>query len=143
VDLYEYQAKELFAAHGVPAPADMVATTVGAAVAAAEELGTPVMVKSQVKIGGRGKAGGVKFAPVGVVDMLNCGGTIVDVEGHGDVRVRVKGAGNLVVYSSVRPARSLVDGCDVAFEWGNGGKLEVSVAWKQDKEGVCDVVFCF
>ncbi|XP_047043873.1 stachyose synthase-like [Lolium rigidum] len=88
-------------------------------------------------------AGGVKFAPVGVVDMLNCGGTIVDVEGHGDVRVRVKGAGNLVVYSSVRPARSLVDGCDVAFEWGNGGKLEVSVAWKQDKEGVCDVVFCF
>ena len=62
VDLYEYQAKELFAAHGVPAPAGRVARSVDEAVAAAEELGTPVMVKSQVKIGGRGKAGGVKFA---------------------------------------------------------------------------------
>ena len=62
MDLYEYQAKELFAAHGVPAPAGIVARTVDEAVEAANQLGTPVMVKSQVKIGGRGKAGGVKFA---------------------------------------------------------------------------------
>ncbi|KAM0848999.1 hypothetical protein ACQ4PT_054012 [Festuca glaucescens] len=88
-------------------------------------------------------AGGGKFAPVGVADMINCGGTVVDVEGHGDVRVRVKGAGRLMVYSSVRPVRSVVDGCEVEFEWGDGGKLEVSVAWKHDKEGVSDVVFCY
>jgi len=83
VDLYEYQAKELFAAHGVPAPAGKVATTVDDAVAAAEELGTPVMVKSQVKIGGRGKAGGVKFAKT-IDDVRTHAGNILglDIKGH-------------------------------------------------------------
>jgi stachyose synthetase len=88
-------------------------------------------------------AGGSKFAPVGVVDLLNCGGTVVDVEGHGDVRVRVKGAGKLMVYSSVRPEKIMVDGLEAVFEWGDGGKLEVAVSWDQDKEGVSDVVFCY
>jgi succinyl-CoA synthetase beta subunit len=48
VDLFEYQAKDLFAKHGVPCPPGEVATTVEDAVAAAERLGTPVMVKAQV-----------------------------------------------------------------------------------------------
>jgi succinyl-CoA synthetase beta subunit len=83
VDLYEYQAKELFAAHGVPAPAGRVARSVDEAVAAAEELGTPVMVKSQVKIGGRGKAGGVKFAAT-LDDVRTHAGNILglDIKGH-------------------------------------------------------------
>jgi succinyl-CoA synthetase beta subunit len=83
VDLYEYQAKELFAAHGVPAPAGIVARTVDEAVAAATELGTPVMVKSQVKIGGRGKAGGVKFAKT-IDDVRTHAGNILglDIKGH-------------------------------------------------------------
>ena len=83
MDLYEYQAKELFAAHGVPAPAGRVARTVEEAVAAAEELGTPVMVKSQVKIGGRGKAGGVKFAAT-LDDVRTHAGNILglDIKGH-------------------------------------------------------------
>ena len=83
MDLYEYQAKELFATHGVPAPAGKVATTVDDAVAAAEELGTPVMVKSQVKIGGRGKAGGVKFAKT-IDDVRTNAGNILglDIKGH-------------------------------------------------------------
>src|SRR5699024_11129216 len=62
VDLYEYQAKELFTAHDVPGNPGIVTDSVDGAVAAAEKLGTPVMVKAQVKTGGRGKAGGVKFA---------------------------------------------------------------------------------
>ena len=62
MDLYEYQAKELFAAHGVPGTPGIVVTDVGAAEEAAENLGTAVVVKAQVKIGGRGKAGGVKLA---------------------------------------------------------------------------------
>jgi succinyl-CoA synthetase beta subunit len=62
VDLYEYQAKELFTKHGVPGLAGMVVTDPDAAEAAATELGTAVVIKSQVKIGGRGKAGGVKLA---------------------------------------------------------------------------------
>jgi len=62
VDLYEYQAKELFAAHGVPTQAGEVVTTAAGARAAAERIGGTVVVKAQVKTGGRGKAGGVKLA---------------------------------------------------------------------------------
>src|SRR5215216_88570 len=57
----EYQAKELFAKHGVPVTLGIVATTPEEARTAAEELGV-VVVKAQVKAGGRGKAGGVKLA---------------------------------------------------------------------------------
>jgi succinyl-CoA synthetase beta subunit len=62
VDLFEWQAKELFAKYGVPTTAQTVVTSPDDARAAAEKLGGPVMVKAQVKTGGRGKAGGVKFA---------------------------------------------------------------------------------
>jgi succinyl-CoA synthetase beta subunit len=62
VDLYEYQAKELFAAHGVPTLPGEVTTDAAKAKEIAARLGTDVVVKAQVKTGGRGKAGGVKFA---------------------------------------------------------------------------------
>jgi len=62
VDLMEYQAKQLFAKHDVPVTLGIVATTPDEARAAAEELGGRVVVKAQVKAGGRGKAGGVKLA---------------------------------------------------------------------------------
>jgi succinyl-CoA synthetase beta subunit len=62
VDLFEYQAKELFAEFGVPVPAGRVAASPDAARAVAEELGGRVVVKAQVKTGGRGKAGGVQLA---------------------------------------------------------------------------------
>jgi len=63
VDLFEWQAKELFAKYGVPTTKQVVVTSVDEVRPAAEQLGAPVMVKAQVKTGGRGKAGGVKFAP--------------------------------------------------------------------------------
>ena len=62
MDLFEYQAKELFAKHGVPTSAGRVTDTVAGATEIAEEIGKPVMVKAQVKVGGRGKAGGVKYS---------------------------------------------------------------------------------
>src|SRR5919106_1282858 len=62
MDLLEYQGKQLFAKHGVPVPDGRPATTVPEAVEAAEELGHPVVIKAQVQIGGRGKAGGIKLA---------------------------------------------------------------------------------
>ena len=62
MDLYEYQAKDLFAAHGVPVLPGKTVETAQDAKAAAAELGTAVVVKAQVKVGGRGKAGGVKLA---------------------------------------------------------------------------------
>jgi len=62
MDLLEYQGKQLFAKHGVPVPEGRPASTVVEAVEAAEELGYPVVIKAQVQIGGRGKAGGIKLA---------------------------------------------------------------------------------
>src|SRR5918911_5292355 len=62
MDLLEYQGKQLFARHGVPVSPGAPATTVEEAVAAADEIGYPVVVKAQVLIGGRGKAGGIKLA---------------------------------------------------------------------------------
>ncbi len=63
MDLFEYQARDIFEAHGVPVLRGITATTPEQAVEAARQLGTPVVVvKAQVKTGGRGKAGGVKLA---------------------------------------------------------------------------------
>src|SRR5262245_25674863 len=62
MDLLEYQGKQLFARHGVPVPTGSPATTVEEAVDAADEIGYPCVVKAQVQIGGRGKAGGIKVA---------------------------------------------------------------------------------
>lgn len=63
MDLYEYQARDIFEAHDVPVVRGIVATTPPQAKAAAAAMGSfPVVVKAQVKIGGRGKAGGVKLA---------------------------------------------------------------------------------
>ena len=59
---YEYEAKALFARHGIPLLKGRVAKTAAEARAAAAEIGRPVVVKSQVLSGGRMKAGGVKFA---------------------------------------------------------------------------------
>ncbi len=62
MDLLEYQGKQLFARHGVPVPTGRPATTVDEAVAAADSVGYPCVVKAQVQIGGRGKLGGIKVA---------------------------------------------------------------------------------
>src|SRR4051794_33545547 len=60
MDLLEYQGKQLFARHGVPVPDGKPAASVDEALAAADEIGYPCVVKAQVLIGGRGKAGGIK-----------------------------------------------------------------------------------
>jgi succinyl-CoA synthetase beta subunit len=60
--LHEYQSKRIFAKHGIPIPNGEVATTPAEAQQIAEQLGKPVVIKSQVLVGGRGKAGGIKVA---------------------------------------------------------------------------------
>jgi succinyl-CoA synthetase beta subunit len=62
MDLLEYQGKQLFARHGVPVPEGRHAVSVEEAVAAADDIGYPCVIKAQVQIGGRGKAGGIKVA---------------------------------------------------------------------------------
>jgi succinyl-CoA synthetase beta subunit len=83
VDLFEFQAKKLFADHGVPVPTGRTATTAAEARTIAAELGGRVVVKAQVKTGGRGKAGGVKVVagPDGAYDAASAilG---MDIKGH-------------------------------------------------------------
>src|SRR3546814_14217594 len=62
MDLHEYQGKQFFASYGIPVSPGEAVTTVDDAVAAAERIGYPVVVKAQVQVGGRGKAGGGKLA---------------------------------------------------------------------------------
>src|ERR687894_476580 len=83
MDLFEYQAKELFAKHNVPTTPGRVTDTAEDAKAIAEEIGKPVMVKAQVKTGGRGKAGGVKYAAT-ADDALTHAQNILglDIKGH-------------------------------------------------------------
>ena len=62
MDLFEYQGKQYFARYGIAVSPGDIADTVDQAVEVAERIGYPVVVKAQVKVGGRGKAGGVKLA---------------------------------------------------------------------------------
>jgi succinyl-CoA synthetase beta subunit len=96
VDLFEYQAKKLFAEHGVPVPTGRTATTPEEARATAAELGGKVVVKAQVKTGGRGKAGGVKVAD-GPEDALAKATAILgmDIKGHTVHSVLVEEASNI------------------------------------------------
>ncbi|HUC37809.1 MAG TPA: ADP-forming succinate--CoA ligase subunit beta [Acidimicrobiales bacterium] len=83
MDLYEYQGKQYFARFGVPVSPGAVADTVSEARARAEELGFPVTVKAQVKVGGRGKAGGIQLA-YDTDQLLVHASTILgmDIKGH-------------------------------------------------------------
>jgi succinyl-CoA synthetase beta subunit len=91
VDLFEYQARDLFAAHGVPVLDAVVVTTGDEAVAAAEKLGGgTVVVKAQVKTGGRGKAGGVQLARSPAEAGEKAGQILgMDIKGHPVHRVMV------------------------------------------------------
>jgi len=90
VDLFEYQAKELFRKHGVPVSLGEVATTPAEAKAIAERIGGVTVVKAQVKIGGRGKAGGVKVAKTADDAQANAEAILgMDIKGHTVHRVLV------------------------------------------------------
>ena len=83
MDLFEYQARDLFESHQIPVLAGAVATTADQAFSAAEKIGGKVVVKAQVKVGGRGKAGGVKVAE-NAADAKEKAGAILgmDIKGH-------------------------------------------------------------
>lgn len=83
MDLLEYQGKQLFARHGLEVSAGEAVTTVEDAVAAANKVGYPVVVKAQVLIGGRGKAGGVKLAADESEARLHAQNILgLDIKGH-------------------------------------------------------------
>ncbi|MBU2602685.1 MAG: ADP-forming succinate--CoA ligase subunit beta [Actinobacteria bacterium] len=96
MDLYEYQGKELFATVGLPVPRGMVAVTPEEAKAAAAQIGGRVVVKAQVQVGGRGKAGGVKLAD-GPAEARSVAEQIIgmDIHGHTVHRVLVEEASDI------------------------------------------------
>ena len=96
VDLFEHQGKELFARYGLPVPAGEVAFTPQEAVAAAQRLGFPVVVKAQVHTGGRGKAGGVRLAADLDEVLAHAEGILgLDVSGHTVRRLWVERASDI------------------------------------------------
>jgi succinyl-CoA synthetase beta subunit len=83
VDLFEYQGKQFFARFGIPVSAGDVARTADEAVAVAEKVGYPVVVKAQVQVGGRGKAGGIKLAGSAEEVRTHAGNILgMDIKGH-------------------------------------------------------------
>jgi len=83
LDLYEYQGKQFFARYGIPVSPGEAVTTVDEAVAAAERIGYPVVVKAQVQVGGRGKAGGIKLANDADETRTHAGNILgMDIKGH-------------------------------------------------------------
>ena len=96
MDLFEYQGKQYFARYDIPVSAGDKADTVDEAVAAADAAGYPVVVKAQVQVGGRGKAGGIKLASDADEVRLHAGNILgMDIKGHTVNRVWVENASDI------------------------------------------------
>jgi succinyl-CoA synthetase beta subunit len=135
----EYQAKELFAKHGVPVKVGTVITDAADAEAAAEEHGGKVVVKAQVKIGGRGKAGGVKLANDAQEAVEKAGEILgMDIKGHTVHRVLIAPAAEIAdeYYFSFlldRANRNYL--CIASIEGG----VEIEVTAKEKPDAVAKV----
>ena len=96
MDLFEYQGKQYFATFGIPVSLGDVAHTVDESVAIAERIGYPVVVKAQVQVGGRGKAGGIKLANDKDEVRTHAGNIIgMDIKGHVVKRVWIERASDI------------------------------------------------
>jgi succinyl-CoA synthetase beta subunit len=96
VDLFEYQGKQYFARYGIPVSPGGVAVTVDEAVAQADAAGYPVVVKAQVQVGGRGKAGGIKLANDADEVRTHAGNILgMDIKGHVVERLWVEHASDI------------------------------------------------
>ena len=96
MDLFEYQGKQYFARFDIPVSPGDKADTVDVAVAAAEAAGYPVVVKAQVQVGGRGKAGGIKLANDADEVRLHAGNILgMDIKGHVVKRLWVEHASDI------------------------------------------------
>ena len=96
MDLFEYQGKQYFARFGVPVSPGGIATTPDEVVELAEGLGYPVVVKAQVQVGGRGKAGGIKLAGDAQQARAHAASILgMDIRGHVVRRVWVEHASDI------------------------------------------------
>src|SRR5437879_4824645 len=96
MDLFEYQGKQYFARFGIPVSAGGVADTVDEAVVQADKAGYPVVVKAQVQVGGRGKAGGIQLANDANEVRTHAGKILgMDIKGHVVKRLWVEHASDI------------------------------------------------
>lgn len=96
MDLFEYQGKQYFARFGIPVSAGDVTETVDGAVAIAESIGYPVVIKAQVQVGGRGKAGGIQLANDAAAVRTHATNILgMDIKGHVVKRVWVERASDI------------------------------------------------
>lgn len=91
---------------------------------------------------------GIKFAPLGLTNMFNSGGTLQELEYKSSAvefsaMIKVKGGGKLLAYSSESPKKCCLNGAEVAFEWSADGRLNLNVPWVEEAAGISDVVFVF
>ncbi|XP_008381428.3 stachyose synthase [Malus domestica] len=92
----------------------------------------------------------IKFAPIGLTNMFNSGGALQELEYKSSaaevsamVKVKVKGGGNFLAYSSESPKKCYLNGAEVPFEWSAEGKLALNLAWVEEAAGISEVVFAF
>lgn len=91
---------------------------------------------------------GVKFAPIGLTNMFNNGGTIEELDYVDDgAKLKVKGGGTFLAYSTHIPSKCLLNGADVAFEWMRiplpHATLKINLAWNEDAGGVSDLAIFY
>lgn len=135
MDLFEYQAKELFVKHQVPTSPGRVTDSAAEAEAIAAEIGRPVMVKAQVKTGGRGKAGGVKYAATPQEAATHAQNILgLDIKGHIVKKLLVSEASEIaeeyyVSFLLDRANRSYLAMCSVE----GGMDIEEVAATKPDR----------
>ncbi|MGH9114408.1 MAG: ATP-grasp domain-containing protein [Acidimicrobiales bacterium] len=132
MDLFEYQGKQYFARFGIPVSAGGVADTVEEAVAAAGSAGYPVVVKAQVQVGGRGKAGGVKLASDAGEVRRHAGDILgLDIRGHVVRRLWVEHASDIAkeYYASFTLDRAAKQ--DLAMVSARGG-VEIETVAEED-----------
>ncbi|KAK9901474.1 hypothetical protein M0R45_034471 [Rubus argutus] len=89
-----------------------------------------------------------KFAPIGLVNMFNSGGTIQELEYKSGMesyscKIKVKGGGNFLAYSSQSPKKCCLNGAVVTFQWSASGKLTLNLPWVEEAAGTSDVLLVF
>jgi succinyl-CoA synthetase beta subunit len=120
LDLFEYQGKQLFARFGIPVSKGEAVTTVDGAVAAAERIGFPVVVKAQVQVGGRGKAGGIKLAA-----------DAAEVRSHADNILEMDIKGHVVHTVWIEQASDIADEYYASFTLDRAAKLHLGLLSSQ------------
>ena len=120
MDLFEYQGKQLFARFGIPVSPGEAVTTVDGAVEAAERIGFPVVVKAQVQVGGRGKAGGIKLAA-----------DATEVRHHASDILEMDIKGHLVHTVWIEQASDIADEYYASFTLDRAAKLHLGLLSSQ------------